>query len=87
MISCDIEHVRCLFLMAGTAVVSCVLPRTRADFGLCGLLDPGASHTSGFARGTPFFAAPEVAGRGVATDTSDVYGFGVLMCEWRVLVL
>lgn len=53
-------------------------------------MDPGATHLSNMANGTPFYSAPEVVQAGQVTRASDVYSFGVLMvrrecmfvCSW-----
>ena len=50
-----------------------------ADFGLCGLLEPGKRHVSSVKTGTPFYTAPEVVVSGTLTKAADVYSFGVLL--------
>ncbi|KAG1677716.1 hypothetical protein FOA52_001028 [Chlamydomonas sp. UWO 241] len=49
------------------------------DFGMSTTIDPGMSHISGFNKGTPCYAAPEVMLSHHATKTTDVFSFGILM--------
>uniref|UniRef100_A0A7S3R7F3 Protein kinase domain-containing protein n=1 Tax=Dunaliella tertiolecta TaxID=3047 RepID=A0A7S3R7F3_DUNTE len=51
------------------------------DFGLAIILGPTATHASNFRSGTPFYCAPEVSTSGRTTKASDVFSFGVVMCE------
>lgn len=64
------------------AVATRVVVPKIADFGMALRMHDGVSHSGGGGgRGTPFYAAPEVVGRGEVHKAGDVYSFGVMMWE------
>uniref|UniRef100_A0A7S3R7G0 Protein kinase domain-containing protein n=1 Tax=Dunaliella tertiolecta TaxID=3047 RepID=A0A7S3R7G0_DUNTE len=68
-------------LLKADKEVSVGLVAKLTDFGLAISLGPTATHASNFRSGTPFYCAPEVSTSGRTTKASDVFSFGVVMCE------
>ncbi|XP_078443496.1 PTI1-like tyrosine-protein kinase At3g15890 isoform X2 [Wolffia australiana] len=52
-----------------------------ADFGLARLIPGGPGHVSGGARGSQGYLPPEYSTSGKASESSDVYSFGILLLE------
>jgi hypothetical protein len=50
-----------------------------ADFGLSRQLEQGATHLSNYAKGTPFYVAPEVVRDKTMSMASDIWSFGIIM--------
>lgn len=51
------------------------------DFGLAGLMDYRDTHVTTAVRGTIGHIAPEYLSTGVASDKTDVFGYGVMLLE------
>ncbi|XP_074575458.1 PTI1-like tyrosine-protein kinase At3g15890 [Curcuma longa] len=52
-----------------------------ADFGFAKFVPDGASHVTTNVKGTPGYLAPEYAMYGKASESCDVYSFGILLLE------
>ncbi len=61
-------------------------PMAAQDFGLSNRLDGQATHVSNFGAGTPFYVAPEVVNAKRTSPASDIFSFGVVAWQVRLLV-